>query len=115
MAKRTSTTTEKDDELISLDYAIKYLLRNKSDYAILEGFISTILKAIGYKPIKIDHILDPETDKEKKEEKRYITDLLVKDEEGRRKKLFDRNRQVLTSIPHRKISPQYREGDDSKN
>jgi hypothetical protein len=31
--------------LVSFDYAIKYLLKDKCDYAIVEGFISAIHKA----------------------------------------------------------------------
>ena len=40
-------------DLISFDYAIKYLLKDKGDYEIVEGFISALLASEGYKPIKI--------------------------------------------------------------
>ncbi|TDG95505.1 hypothetical protein CCPUN_03280 [Cardinium endosymbiont of Culicoides punctatus] len=30
-------------EIISFDYAIKYLLRDKSDYDIVEGFIAYLM------------------------------------------------------------------------
>jgi hypothetical protein len=33
--------------LVSFDYAIKYLLRNKGDYDIVEGFISALLATGG--------------------------------------------------------------------
>ena len=39
--------------LISFDYAIKYLLKNKGDYDIVEGFISALIGSAGYKPVKI--------------------------------------------------------------
>jgi len=35
--------------LVSFDYGIKYLLRDKGDYSIVEGFISALLSAVGYK------------------------------------------------------------------
>ena len=47
---------------MSFDYfltlAIKYLLRNKGDYDIIEGFISALFAAQGYKPVKINAILE---------------------------------------------------------
>ena len=42
-----------DKPLVSFDYAIKYLLKDKGDYGIVEGFISALLKTRGYKDIKI--------------------------------------------------------------
>ncbi|WP_342268282.1 hypothetical protein [Candidatus Tisiphia endosymbiont of Empis tessellata] len=44
--------------LVSLDYAIKYLLKNKGDYEIIEGFISAILQDAGYPAVKITNLLD---------------------------------------------------------
>lgn len=32
-----------DTTIISFDYAIKYLLKNKADYDTVEGFISALL------------------------------------------------------------------------
>ena len=68
--------------LISFDYAIKYLLRNKGDYDIIEGFISALFAAQGYKPVKINAILDAESNKESLHLKRSIADLVVEDEDG---------------------------------
>ena len=39
--------------LMSFDYAIKYLLRDKGDYSVVEGFISALLKTQGYLIIQI--------------------------------------------------------------
>nr|WP_016926142.1 hypothetical protein [Rickettsia conorii] len=39
--------------IISFDYAIKSLLKDKGDYEIVEGFISAILKDVGYSAVKI--------------------------------------------------------------
>ena len=69
--------------LVSFDYAMKYLLKDKSDYDILESFISSILAVIGYPAIKIEAILDPESDRESRTDKRFILDILVKDTLGR--------------------------------
>lgn len=41
-----------DKPLISFDYAIKYLLKDKGDYSIVEGFISDLLKTKGIKTLK---------------------------------------------------------------
>jgi predicted transposase/invertase (TIGR01784 family) len=69
--------------LISFDYAIKYLLRNKADYDIVEAFISALLAVVGYPPIKIKALLDTESNRESAEHKKSIADLLVQDEQGR--------------------------------
>jgi predicted transposase/invertase (TIGR01784 family) len=68
--------------LISFDYAIKYLLKNKGDYDIVEGFISALLQAEGYGPVKIKALLESESNKEAQFAKRSIADLIVEDEHG---------------------------------
>lgn len=68
--------------LISFDYAIKYLLKDKGDYEIVEGFISALLVSEGYKPIKIKALLESESNKESKQLKRSIADVIVEDEQG---------------------------------
>ena len=67
--------------LISFDYAIKYLLKNKGDYEIVEGFISALLAVQGYKPIKINALLESESNKEASHLKKSIADLVVQDED----------------------------------
>ena len=69
-------------DLISFDYAIKYLLKDKGDYEIVEGFISALLASEGYKPIKIKALLESESNKESKHLKRSIADVIVEDEQG---------------------------------
>ena len=71
-----------DKPLISFDFAIKYLLRNKGDYDIVEGFISALLATEGYKPIKINALLESESNRETSDLKRSIADLVVQDEEN---------------------------------
>jgi len=71
-----------DKPLISFDYAIKYLLKSKADYDIIEGFISALFASEGYKPVKINALLDSESNKEGMDLKRSIADLVVEDEDG---------------------------------
>ena len=68
--------------LISFDYAIKYLLKSRENYDILEDFISKILSIGQHNPIKISAILDPESTIESKIAKKSIADLIVKDTKG---------------------------------
>ena len=70
-----------DKPLISFDFAIKYLLRNKGDYDIVEGFISALLAMEGYKPVKINALLESESNRESADLKRSIADLVVQDED----------------------------------
>jgi len=70
-----------DTELISFDYAIKYLLKHKSDYEIVEGFISSLLEACGHGAVKIRALLESESNKERETLKKSIADLVVEDEQ----------------------------------
>lgn len=65
--------------LMSFDYAIKYLLKDKGDYEIVEGFISALLKSSGYGEVKIIALLDTESNKENQLGKRSLADLIVED------------------------------------
>ncbi len=69
-------------DLISFDYAIKYLLKDKNDYEIVEGFISALISSCGYKPVKIKALLESASNKESRELKSSIADLIVEDETG---------------------------------
>ena len=83
--------------LISFDYAIKYLLRNKSDYEIIEGFISSILATKGYKPVKIISLLESESNKEEKKDRRSLADVIVEDED-KKKYIIEIERNVKLSF-----------------
>ncbi|MDR1052700.1 MAG: hypothetical protein LBL39_00840, partial [Planctomycetaceae bacterium] len=50
---------------ISFDYAVKRLLRKKSDYEVLEGFLSEVLA----KDISIKNLGESESNKENAEDK----------------------------------------------
>jgi predicted transposase/invertase (TIGR01784 family) len=61
-------------KLISFDWAIKNLLRNKANFEILEGFLSELLM----EDMKIEGILESETNKSTEKEKSNRVDLVVK-------------------------------------
>ena len=86
--------------LISFDYAIKYLLKDKGGYEIVEGFISALLKSQGYKDVKIVALLDTESNKENKKSRRSLADLIVEDEE-KRKYIIEIERNLQHSFIHK--------------
>ncbi len=60
---------------IKFDWAIKKLLRNKANFEILEGFLSELLMF----DIKIQEILESESNQEDENDKHNRVDILVKD------------------------------------
>jgi predicted transposase/invertase (TIGR01784 family) len=64
--------------LVSFDWAMKRLLRNKANFAALEGFLSVLLNRI----IKIDQILESESNRDTPEDKQTKMDILVESEDG---------------------------------
>jgi predicted transposase/invertase (TIGR01784 family) len=86
--------------LISFDYAIKYLLKDKGDYSIVEGFISALLKTIGYKEVKIIALLETESNKEDPKHKRSLADLIVEDQDHQ-KYIIEIERSVKDSFIHK--------------
>ncbi len=89
-----------DKQLISFDYAIKYLLKDKGDYEIVEGFISALLKTKGYSAVKIIALLESESNKEDPKDKRSIADLIVEDE-NHHKYIIEIERNVKNSFIHK--------------
>ncbi|MBQ3658067.1 MAG: Rpn family recombination-promoting nuclease/putative transposase [Bacteroidales bacterium] len=61
---------------IRFDWMIKRLLRNKKSFVVLEGFLSVLLN----RQIKINQILESESNQEEEEQKFNRVDLLVEDE-----------------------------------
>jgi len=61
-------------KLISFDWAIKRLLRNKANFVVLEGFLSELL----FDNIKIEQILESETHQETDDDKFNRVDILTK-------------------------------------
>ena len=88
--------------LVSFDYAIKYLLKDKGDYGIVEGFISALLKTKGYKDIKIVALLETESNKEDSKSKRSLADLIVEDEDHH-KYIIEIERNVKDSFIHKSL------------
>ncbi len=64
-----------DRELITFDWAIKNILRDKENFDILEGFLSELL----YTDITILEILESESNQEYKEDKFNRVDILARD------------------------------------
>ena len=64
-------------KLISFDWAMKRLLRSKSNFDVLEGFLSELLK----NDIKIVDILESESNKETNDDKFNRVDLKVKNQD----------------------------------
>ena len=66
--------------LIHFDWAMKYILRNKANFDVLEGFLSILLK----EEIKIDNILESESNREGANRKFNCVDLHCRDSQDRR-------------------------------
>lgn len=64
--------------LIRFDWAVKRLLRNKANFEILEGFLSELIND----DVKIESILESESNKENKYQKFNRVDLLVQNSKG---------------------------------
>ena len=73
-----SLSKPKERALISFDYALKRLLRNKANYDVLEGFLSELLM----RDIKVKNILESESNKQYREDKHNQVDILVEDTNG---------------------------------
>jgi predicted transposase/invertase (TIGR01784 family) len=86
--------------LVSFDYAIKYLLKDKGGYEIVEGFISALLKTQGYKNVRIIALLETESNKEDSKSKRSLADLIVEDEDNR-KYIIEIERNLKDSFIHK--------------
>jgi len=63
---------------IRFDWAVKKILRSKANFGILEGFLSELLK----EDIKIEEILESESNKDKEDDKINRVDFLIKNKKG---------------------------------
>ena len=93
---------KEEKQLVSFDYAIKYLLRDKGDYSVVEGFISALLKTKGYKDVKIVALLESESNREDRKSKRSLADLIVEDEDHH-KYIIEIERNVKDSFIHKSL------------
>jgi len=64
----------KNGKVIRFDWAIKYLLRDKANFDILEGFLSAVLN----RQVTVVELLESEGNKERKKGKLNRVDLLVR-------------------------------------
>ena len=65
-------------QIVSLDYAIKYLLRDKKDFGILSGFLSELLK----RKVTVEAILESESNKVDPDGKTNRVDLKAQFDNG---------------------------------
>jgi hypothetical protein len=73
----TSESKQKNERpLVSFDWAIKKLLRNKANFEVVEGFLSELFK----RPIKITSVLESESNKEHAKDKSNKVDILVEND-----------------------------------
>jgi len=63
----------KNGKLIRFDWAIKYLLRDKANFDILEGFLSAVLS----RQVTVIELLESESNKEREKDKLNRVDLLA--------------------------------------
>ena len=75
-------------KLVSFDWAMKKILRQKANFGILEGFLTELLKF----EVKIEEILESEANQETEEDKFNRVDLLAKNE---------KSELILIEIQHR--------------
>ena len=68
----------KENELIRFDYAAKNILRDKSNFSILEGLVSAVLG----EDIHIEELLESESNPERKDDKFNRVDIKAKDSRG---------------------------------
>jgi len=70
-------------KLVSFDWAMKKILRQKANFGILEGFLSELFKF----DVKIEEILESEANQETDEDTFNRVDLLAKNEGERKAKI----------------------------
>ena len=67
-------------KIVRFDWAMKYLLRNKANYDIVEGFLCALLEDNN---ITVLNISESEGNQENSDDKFNRVDVLVKDSQGR--------------------------------
>ncbi len=65
-------------ELVRFDWFIKYMFRDKSDFDILEGFLSELLN----EDIRILEILESQSNQSKRKDKFNRVDIMIKNSKG---------------------------------
>ncbi len=67
-----------ESKYIRFDWAMKRLLRQKANFGILEGFLTTLLGM----QVKIKHLLESESNQEDEDDKYNRVDMLAENEKG---------------------------------
>ena len=76
--KEKSTRDMRDKKYISFDWALKRLLRDKANFGVLEGFLTTLLN----QQIKIKELLESEGNKDRDDAKYNRVDILAENQDG---------------------------------
>ena len=71
-------TQSKERTLVSFDWAMKHILRDKANFDVLEGFLSALLA----EEIRVVALLESEANQDSATDKFNRVDLLVQDAEG---------------------------------
>lgn len=74
-----SLPSKSETKVVRFDWAVKYFLRNKANFDVLEGFLSELLKT----DIKIDHLLESESTPTHEKAKLTRVDLLADTDKGK--------------------------------
>jgi predicted transposase/invertase (TIGR01784 family) len=74
--KKDKQLASKERQLLSFDWAVKRLLRNKANFEVVEGFLSELLG----RDVKITNVLESESNQKDEEDKYNRVDVLVEDE-----------------------------------
>jgi hypothetical protein len=83
--------------LVSFDWAVKKLLRNKANFDVLEGFLSELLGI----DVKVEQLLESESNKQYEEDKYNRVDILVRTEQAERSRRETPHRQTVRIRPQR--------------
>ncbi|MBD5311825.1 MAG: hypothetical protein HDS13_06675 [Bacteroides sp.] len=87
-----------DDRLIRFDWAMKRMLRDKANFGVLEGFLTSLLG----KPIYIETILESESNRDSDEQKLNRVDILAQTTE-KEKMLIEVQNQSEIDYFHRML------------
>ena len=90
------TPKEENPRLIRFDWAMKRLLRNKANFSVLEGFLTTLLK----EKIKIEKLLESESNTDREDGKLNRVDILAEAADGK-KLLIEVQNQSENAFFHR--------------
>ena len=69
---------QEKNQYIRFDWAMKRLLRDKANFGVLEGLLTTLLR----EPIRIKRLLESESNQETEDDKQNRVDLLAENDKG---------------------------------